>query len=1243
MATQLMNDFPSLRFGLLVGIGGGIPDREGKLDIRLGDVVVSTPTATNGGVIQYDMGKSTQHDGFHRTGSLNKPPSVLLTAVESLKAEYLLGRSPMNDYLSKIGDEISDCRYPGAQRDLLFKPTYSHQSVGTCRQCDRSKLVRRQTRPNSRHVIHYGTIGSGNSVVKDARERERLRRDGIICVEMEAAGLMDTFPCLVIRGICDYADSHKNKVWQPYAAATAAAYMKDLLMTVPPQGVRDELRVIEVVDVRQITEMIHAGKHWEMMAWLSRVNFWVKQESILQRAQEGTGQWILRHPKFTSWVARECGLLWCHGEPGVGKTILTSIVIEHLAKSKKENEALAWIYADYREHSNLTMENLLSNILAQLFQQHGELSQSMMKSLGVNWQEAKPTLVQYRTWLQDERRRCGRTTVIIDALDELPNRDLGERFIDELRQLRPPIRLLVTSRPYPEMRKFFHGASALEIQPRKEDVILFVKSRLESSLSLKGHIDQNASLSDLLVEKLSQANEKMFLKAQLVLNVLENIKKVEDVEAALTSLPPDYNGWYDFSLKQIEMQAPSHRDKAFKILAWLSHAIDPLSVEALQQGLLVQPGDTKLDNDLQTPEEEMISVCHGLVICEIDRIDNVPTRSLKLLHETASAYLKKVQSVYLPAGHDMILSACLAYMSLSDFSNLRIHQIQVDARASEFSFYNYATRNWSKHAIQGNLEDAFREQIVKFLESSHRHSADEMMSRYWRSAWGCEYANRWTDWDKRLNKRRDSPVDAAAARYGLSWTDWNRHSIERRDSPVHAAAGYGLSKSLSFLLDHKGYQKDMINNFGETPLHRAAQLGETGSIDVLLAHGADIAAKVNHHYFNDASCLILATQCQQADAARVFLNHGLGVNTYDPKYLTFPLHLAASTNTELTQLFLDHGAKVDFPGKSPVFPETFMTSLHFAVFNAHVFPDALERVRLLLDRGADINMQSVATGNTPLHMAALIGHKDLIVLLFQKGANMEVRNKAGKSAVRLIREKGFFSSDQRGVPIECLVVLEQGSNLHRAAWSRHHEGVLELLAQGSNLKEEDQDGSTLWDYCIAGADMMLAEKLVNYMDQCQLPDRNEIGNTAFEAALKSMTAFDYTDDKTWEVAVEIGRLLLKYREELDHDLEFARIRSPISGYNKTYLIWAAELGRISQVRFLLDCGADVNAADVFGSTGLHYATNNQNYDIIRLLVENGADLLLKDRQGRTSLDAAERTNNQLIYNELKLHLASQSR
>jgi len=73
---------------------------------------------------------------------------------------------------------------------------------------------------------------------------------GVLCFEMEAAGLMNSFPCLVIRGICDYADSHKNKKWQAYAAATAAACAKEVLSVIPPA---------EVVKARTVDKTIKAA------------------------------------------------------------------------------------------------------------------------------------------------------------------------------------------------------------------------------------------------------------------------------------------------------------------------------------------------------------------------------------------------------------------------------------------------------------------------------------------------------------------------------------------------------------------------------------------------------------------------------------------------------------------------------------------------------------------------------------------------------------------------------------------------------------------------------------------------------------------------------------------------------------------------------------------------------------------------------------------------------------------------
>jgi nucleoside phosphorylase len=227
----MQSAFTSIRFGLMVGIGGGVPSADSN--IRLGDVVVSRPENNHGGVVQYDFGKSTP-SGFKRTGFLNAPPKILQNAISHLRAKHMRGESRFPEYISKF-DRLSTFTRAYAGPDVLFDSHYNHIGGTTCEDCDKERTLTRTSRGQQGSIIHYGTIASGNQVMRDAAERDQVSSDfgGVLCFEMEAAGLMNEFPCLVIRGICDYSDSHKNKRWQPYAAGAAAAYAKELLSIIP--------------------------------------------------------------------------------------------------------------------------------------------------------------------------------------------------------------------------------------------------------------------------------------------------------------------------------------------------------------------------------------------------------------------------------------------------------------------------------------------------------------------------------------------------------------------------------------------------------------------------------------------------------------------------------------------------------------------------------------------------------------------------------------------------------------------------------------------------------------------------------------------------------------------------------------------------------------------------------------------------------------------------------------------------
>lgn len=263
----MLSTFPSIRFGLLVGIGGGIARPEDEKDIRLGDIVVSDPAGSTGGVINYDLMKA-KDGGKELKGFLNSPPALLLHAVANLRSRHEQEPSAAPQILAKMREKNPfmftkrnnnpGYGYQGAENDRLFKSSYKHIGGRDCKKCSHEEEIDRDERViPGEPEIHYGVIASGNTLVKDADERQELLNristfsDDCMCLEMEAAGLMNDFPCLVIRGICDYADSHKNDRWQRYAAATAAAFAIELLGVVLPQQVQEMQKATEVMQSLQ--------------------------------------------------------------------------------------------------------------------------------------------------------------------------------------------------------------------------------------------------------------------------------------------------------------------------------------------------------------------------------------------------------------------------------------------------------------------------------------------------------------------------------------------------------------------------------------------------------------------------------------------------------------------------------------------------------------------------------------------------------------------------------------------------------------------------------------------------------------------------------------------------------------------------------------------------------------------------------------------------------------------------------
>ncbi|EPS38984.1 hypothetical protein H072_7247 [Dactylellina haptotyla CBS 200.50] len=274
VAANCRYSFTGIKLALVVGICGAVPFKKTRDEILLGEVVISS------GIIQYDFGRRYSNE-FVRKSSLvdnlgrhNTEVQAHLNMLQTRRNTQKLQEKTLK-YLSKVLDKFGkEDTYPGPAEDRLFPSDYRHKHSSGCTicaacngegdpvcdtaiesscyqlGCDKTQLVSRNRlhqapeankatgqAATNKPAIHFGLVASGDTVMKSGGDRDAIAaNENIIAFEMEGAGVCDTFPCLVIKGVCDYADSHKSKNWQNYAAASAAACMKAFLKSWPKTG-----------------------------------------------------------------------------------------------------------------------------------------------------------------------------------------------------------------------------------------------------------------------------------------------------------------------------------------------------------------------------------------------------------------------------------------------------------------------------------------------------------------------------------------------------------------------------------------------------------------------------------------------------------------------------------------------------------------------------------------------------------------------------------------------------------------------------------------------------------------------------------------------------------------------------------------------------------------------------------------------------------------------------------------------
>ncbi|TIA06829.1 purine and uridine phosphorylase [Aureobasidium pullulans] len=1121
---HIIRSFPNIRIGLLVGVGGGAPTKDH--DIRLGDIVVSSPKDGRSGIYHHDFGKETQETGFQQTGFLNQPPDVVRTAVAALEAKHTLKGHTINQSIEHAMIKNPRLRTRGFARpnptsDRLHKSDVLHSAKGEsymgCCGDDFGNLVLRCQRGDGDDdpAIYYGLIGSGNKLIRNAHMRDKLAQDpGILCFEMEAAGIMNRMPCLVIRGICDYCDSHKNKEWQGYAAMTAAAYTTELLSEILPkhvEGVEVLAKSLEALKrkmsivAESIDQIKTSGKSDKIERWLKAPDPSVNHKKALKAHHRGTGQWFLASNEFLHWKQESHSFLWLHGLSGCGKTVLSSTIIQHLLKENPFRTF--YFYFDFSRQDQQEHENMVRYLLDQVYDKSPEAEKAIDVLFELNGKgKQQPGVTQMEEVLAAIFRQLDRVTIVLDALDESQKSD---QIIDWCRDIFKSegsmVRILVTSRTQAPLWLEENQVVPIRATEVDTDISSYVHGRLESDEFQ--HWKNQAALRRDVAEVLTRKANGMFRWAALQLDVLKQCQTKPAIKRALANLPRTLNDTYARMLTLI--CAGEHFEEVTTILQLLVWSKAALPLDACQDAIVVcleeTPGFKSEDRLLNRPEQYgLVNMCSGLVAVVRSADD---TRDfLALSHASVKDYLLSVETPEPFRDHLgeavarlSTLRRCLLYLSCVDweifgndtdddkdeFSYQRNSYSSRTAKelASKFPFAHWARDSWMEHAKA--LEDTNEEAQSLALAFLRGHTlALERAMRFNISYFDLAdvgqsyplYLAACIGLEKACSQLIELDYVSDDARIAHE----NPTAASKDDLILHL----GQCLAIASAAGHVGVVRKLLDShanpnfdyaYASTPLYGATLHQRVSVIELLLANGADV-----EHYSNSFNCLQLASWKGLFDIVQILVNAGANIDCLGVS--STPLALAArSGHGDVVQYLLDEHANVhltseDWYGACGTALQSAAANGHIAIamnllkHGAHVnafsrwgtalasavtLPGNIEMVRTLLNNGAGVESQD-GQGRTALQLAASCGSCDIMLELLERRADINARGTSGTALTQAAKGGHIAAVEMllaRGADINAQGT--DGTALTQAAMSGHTAAVEMLLERGAELDIEE--------------------------------------------------------------------------------------------------------------------------------------------------------------------------------------------
>ncbi|RPA92065.1 hypothetical protein L873DRAFT_1711562, partial [Choiromyces venosus 120613-1] len=580
----------------------------------------------------------------------------------------------------------------------------------------------------------------------------------------------------------------------------------------------------------------------EILKWIFQFEPPNRHKRVCTDRVGGVGNWIFETLEFVNWAANGStfpNILFCYGEPGVGKTFISSLVIDTLiSRHGNDNVGVFYLYCDYLTPEIKTatdlMGALLKGVLAGLPGLHEEIIQEFNKSkkhmgrtLGLEEIEKmlKAALASFR-----------RNFICIDALDEFPveNRPALLRSLENIIQDSPGTRIFLTGRRHirDEVERLFAGAlQIISIEPTKQDISIYITERLAQDQITNKAIDDNLekeimsvipqTLSGMYVKAITRQNQ-IFLLVALTINQVLSEPTISKRRKRLREMTKGLSleGVYKGMLERV-------RDKlGLEVLMWLSHSERPLHADELCYALGIVIESTDHDRDNVPQIEALSKYCQGLVVVEKQ------TSTVRLMHLTLQKYLRDHPSLF-ERTHSLIAETCLTHLN---FQCVRNFSPTLHSAPTETPFLKYASCYWGEHARKESTERV-KTLALKLLNQHDKHISAKLLLLEKSWPWGHDL---------------DGIPDGfsglhCAAFFGLheiaisllhaEVTDFRRKDITG-STPLTWAARNGHKRLVRLFLKW-GYFDPEAEDIGEcTPFSWAARNGHKGVVELFLQESA---------------------------------------------------------------------------------------------------------------------------------------------------------------------------------------------------------------------------------------------------------------------------------------------------------------------------------------------------------------------------------------------------------------------